>query len=189
MVLPLLKPARHPFNVSPITFGTLYSVSESISKELSLRHGSTTKSSILCVTLPLPHHRPHIHTCTHKYMYIYVHTTNIDMHVHSHRHARTMHAHTHILGHTAYMCNYVHAHTHTHTHTLTWQSKRIFSGFRSLQTLKEKGVVMSKPRRPSSSDRGPSSPGFHRDLGIHTPPWLLGWKSQAWLCATGRPHL
>ena len=108
-----------PSMCSPITFGTLYSVSESISKELSLRHGSTTKSSSLCVTLPLPHHRPHIHMCTHKYMHIHIHKTNIYMHVHSHRHTCTMHAHTHILGHTAYMCNYVHAHTHAHTYTHT----------------------------------------------------------------------
>ena len=38
-----------------------------------------------------------------------------------------------------------HTHTHTHTHTPTWQSKRMFSGFRSLQKIRENSLEVSQP--------------------------------------------
>ena len=192
--LPLPKPARHPLNTFPnnLRHPTLHS--------RVYFQGTQSKTwkhyKILCVTLPLPHHRPHIHThehtstCTSMYtqqtftcMYIVIGT-----HAHIHlnaslaicMHAQCMHIHIYSWAHSTHvqLCACTHTHTHTHTHTLTWQSKRMFSGFRSLQTLKEKGTMMLKPHQPSSSGRGPSSLGFHQDLGIHTPPGCWGGRAR-----------
>ena len=61
--LPLPKPARHPLNTFPnnLRHPTLHS--------RVYFQGTQSKTwkhyKILCVTLPLPHHRPHIHTHEH----------------------------------------------------------------------------------------------------------------------------
>lgn len=104
---------------------------------------------------------PCTHSCTYMctHTWSHVHRMNTCMHVHmyehictqllectpTHMYACTMHAYpcTHTCGYTAHMCTYAGVHVHTHTHT--WQSKRIFSGFRSLQKTREVRSVMAQP--------------------------------------------
>ena len=137
-------------------------------------------------------------------MHIHVYITNIYMHVHSHRHtcthipecvpshmhACTMHAHTHIFMGTQHTCATMcmHTHTHTHTHTNLAVQENVF-WFQVPADIERKGHydVEATPAlllRQRTKFTGISSGS--RDP--HTP-WLLGRKGQAWLCATGRPHL
>ena len=202
--LPLPKPARHPLNTFPnnLRHPTLHS--------RVYFQGTQSKTwkhyKILCVTLPLPHHRPHIHThehtstCTSMYtqqtftcMYIVIGT-----HAHIHlnaslaicMHAQCMHIHIYSWAHSTHvqLCACTHTHKHTHTHTNLAVQENVF-WFQVPADIERKGNydVEATPAlllRQRTKFTGISS-GF-RDP--HTP-WLLGRKGQAWLCATGRPHL
>lgn len=105
-------------------------ISESISRESSLRHGGTKKSTSLHPAPYPPHQTVHIHKGAYVYMYTWshVHRTHIYMCViciGTHAHTYLMHpylyahmckacTHMYILSWaTAHVCSYTHTHTHT----------------------------------------------------------------------------
>jgi hypothetical protein len=112
------------------------------------RHGKTTKSTSPHLAPPLPHtDLAYTHTCA----YTCRNACSI------HMQAYTIHAHLCTRAWSDSTCV-----SHVDPAPLpTWQSKRIFSGFRSLQKIRENSLVESQPLSERVGDPGPGGRTIH----------------------------